>query len=141
MTWGVLLGLSAALGFGSSAIFARLGLQHMRATTGTLVSLTVGTIITMVIAFAFHAREIFALSGVAFLWFLLSGVINFPLGRLLNFTAVSLVGVSRATPIIGSSPLFAAAFAITVGGETINIPIFLGTISIIGGLGLILSQR
>ncbi|MCH8205490.1 MAG: EamA family transporter [Chloroflexi bacterium] len=137
----VALGLSAALGFGSSAIFARLGLEHMRSTTGTLASLIVGSIVAMGLALAFHFDEIFALSSFAFVWFLLSAAINFPLGRLLNYTGVSLVGVSRATPIIGASPLFAMALAITVGGESINVPIFLGTVFIIGGLALVLSQR
>ena len=138
---GVVLGLSAALGFGTSAIFARLGLEHMRATSGTLISLMVGTVITMSLAFALHWNEIFALGGVAFLWFTLSGVVNFPMGRLLNYTSVSLAGVSRASPIVGSSPLFATVLAITIGGESINAPILLGTLAITAGLALILSQR
>ena len=137
----VVLGLSAALGFGTSAVFARVGLQHVRPTSGTLVSLIVGSVITMTLAFIFHFDEIFALGSFAFVWFLLSGFLNFPMGRLLNFTAVDLTGVSKATPIIGASPLFAMALAITIGGESINVPVFLGTVSIIGGLVLILSQR
>ena len=137
----IALGLSAALGFGSSAVFARIGLQHVRPTSGTLVSLIVGSVITMTLAFAFHFDEMFALSSFAFVWFLLSAFINFPLGRLLNFTAVDLAGVNRATPIIGASPLFAMALALAIGGESINVPIFLGTVSIIGGLVLVLSQR
>ena len=138
---GVVLGLSAALGFGASSVFARLGLQHMRSSTVTLLSLVVGTTITMSIAFALHSGEIFALSGFAFLWFLLSGAITFPLGRYLNYTSMSLVGVSRATPIVGASPMFAIIMAVTITGETVNLPILLGTVSIIGGLALILSQR
>lgn len=137
----VVLGLSAALGFGSSAIFARLGLQYLRPTTGTFVSLFVGSVITITLAFIFHFDEILVLSGFAFIWFFLSGLINFPMGRLLNFTAVSLAGVNRATPIIGASPLFAAALALTIGGEDISIGILLGTILITLGLALVLSQR
>ena len=138
---GILFGLSAALGYGASAVLARLGLLHIRSTTATLVSLVVGTTITMSLAFIFDSKEIFALGGVVFLWLLLSGVVNFPLGRLLNFTGVSLAGVSRSSPIVGASPLFATALAVTVGGESINAPILLGTLAIIGGLALILSQR
>lgn len=138
---GILLGLSAALGFGASAVLARVGLLHIRSTTATLVSLLVGTTITMTLAFIVDSAEILVLSGVVFLWFLLSGVINFPLGRLLNFTGVSLAGVSRSSPIVGASPLFATALAVSVGGESINALILLGTFCIIGGLALILSQR
>lgn len=138
---GIALGLSAAFGFGASAIFVRLGLQYMRATTGTLVSLVVGTVVTMGLALAFLRDEVFSLSGVALLWLLLAGVINFPLGRLLNFTGVHLAGVSRSTALVGSSPLFATIAAITLGGETITLPVLLGTLAIIGGLALVMSQR
>ena len=138
---GVIMALLAAAGFGTAAVFARLALQHMRSTTGTLLSLIVGTTIVMTIALSIHWEAIFGLAGVAFLWFLLSGSINFPIGRLLNFTSVNLAGVSRSSPIVGSSPMFATALAITVGGETINAPIVVGTMAIIGGLTLILTQR
>ena len=138
---GVALALSAAAGFGFAAVFARLGLQHMRSTTGTLVSVIVGVVIVMTLALIIHWDAVLALAGVAFLWFLLSGSINFPVGRLLNFTSVRLAGVSRSAPIVGSSPLFATALAITVGGESINAPILVGTFAIIGGLTLILTQR
>ena len=138
---GVALALSAAVGFGTAAVFARLGLQHMRSTTGTLVSVIVGTVIVMTLALIIHWDAVIALAGVAFLWFLLSGSINFPVGRLLNFTSVRLAGVSKSAPIVGSSPLFATALAITVGGESINAPILVGTFAIIGGMTLILTQR
>ena len=138
---GVILGLSAAVGFGSAAVFARIGLQRMRSTTGTLVSLIVGTVITMALAFALDSEEIFALGAGALLWFLLAGVFQFPLGRLLNFTSVALAGVSRSSPIVGSSPLFATMLAVTIGGESINLPILAGTFSITSGLALLLSQR
>jgi drug/metabolite transporter (DMT)-like permease len=98
-------------------------------------------VVTLTLAFAFHSNEIVGLAGIAFLWFLLAGVVNFPLGRLLNFTGVSLVGVSKASPIVGSSPLFATILAVTIGGESISLPILAGTLSIVGGLGLILSQK
>ena len=137
---GVTLGLLAGLGFGASAVFARLGLQNVKASTGTFVSLVVGSLITMLFAVSLHWDEILTLTGVAFLWFMLSGLINFPLGRLLNFTGVSLVGVSRSSPIVGSSPLWATILAVSIGGEAINLPIALGTVAIIAGLGFILSQ-
>jgi len=63
------------------------------------------------------------------------------MGRLLNYTSVRLAGVSRASPVVGASPLFAIVLAITVGGESIDLPTLLGAFSIIGGLFLVLSQR
>ena len=138
---GVALSLAAAMGFAGSAVFARVGLQYIRPTTGTLVSLFIGISITLTLSIIFNQKEIMALSGIAFLWFLVSGAINFPLGRLLNYTGISKIGVSRSTPIVATSPLFAAILAVTVGGESINAFIMIGTIAIIGGVVLIVGQR
>ena len=138
---GVALSLAAAMGFAGSAVFARIGLQYIRPTTGTLVSLFIGIGITLTLSIIFHQEEIIALSGIAFLWFFISGVINFPLGRLLNYTGVSKIGVSRSTPIVGTSPLFATILAVTVGGETINAFMIIGTIAIVGGVAIIVGQR
>ena len=138
---GVLLSLAAALGFGGSAVLARVGLQYVSPVTGTLVSLLVGIVITTTLALLLHFDDIWALTAIAFGWFLLVGVLNYPLGRLLNFNSVSKVGVARATPVVGASPLFAAALAVTIGGETMTWTIFVGTLAIVGGIALIVSQK
>ena len=52
-----------------------------------------------------------------------------------------MVGVSRASPIVGASPLFATILAVTVGGETVTVTLMIGIVAIIGGLALVLSQR
>jgi uncharacterized membrane protein len=138
---GIVLSLMAAVGFGSTAVFARLGLEHMRATTGTLVSLIVSSVIALAIALSLHGSEIFGLGGTVLAWLALAGVLSFPLGRLLNYTGISLAGVSRASPIVGTAPLFATVLALSIGGESMNMPILLGTVSIIAGVSLILSQQ
>ena len=138
---GILLSLSATLGFGSSAVFARLGMQHMRPTSGALISLVVGSFVSTIIAFAIHSEEIFNLEGVAFLWFLVVGALSFPLGRLMNYTSIQLAGVSRASPIVGASPLFATILAVAFLGESVTVPLIAGTLSIVGGLAVISSQR
>ena len=120
----------------------------MRPTTLALISLVTGTILILILAFAFHTEEVLALGGVAFLWFLLSGVINFPLGRFFEYTSVNLTGVSRTATIIGAAPLFATIMAVTVGGETMRARLLLGypllivgTIATVCGVLLILSQK
>ncbi|MCY4579622.1 MAG: EamA family transporter, partial [Chloroflexi bacterium] len=101
----------------------------------------VGVAITFTLAVVFHFDDILTLGGIAFAWFLLSGTLNFPLGRLLNFTSVGKLGVARAAPVVGASPLFAAILGVTVGGETMNLFIFGGTVAIIAGIALIVGQR
>ena len=138
---GAAMALTAAMGFGAAAVFARIGLQYMRPTTGAFVSLLIGIAITLTLALVFHSDDIFALSGIAFVWFLITGTLNFPLGRLLNFTSVNKIGVSRSAPIIGAAPLFSGILGVTIGGESMNLFIFTGTLVIIGGIALIVGQK
>ena len=138
---GAAMALTAAMGFGAAAVFARIGLQYMRPTTGAFVSLLIGIAITLTLALVFHFDDILALSGIAFVWFLITGTLNFPLGRLLNFTSVSKIGVSRSAPIIGAAPLFSGVLGVTVGGESMNLFIFTGTLIIIGGIAMIVGQK
>ena len=138
---GAAMALTAAMGFGAAAVFARIGLQYMRPTTGAFVSLLIGIAITLTLALVFHFDDILALSGIAFVWFLITGTLNFPLGRLLNFTSVNKIGVSRSAPIIGAAPLFSGILGVTVGGESMNIFIFTGTLVIIGGIAMIVGQK
>ena len=138
---GAAMALTAAMGFGAAAVFARIGLQYMRPTTGAFVSLLIGIAITLTLALVFHFDDILVLSGVAFVWFLITGTLNFPLGRLLNFTSVSKIGVSRSAPIIGAAPLFSGILGVTLGGESMNIFIFSGTLVIIGGIAMIVGQK
>lgn len=138
---GAAMALTAAMGFGAAAVFARIGLQYMRPTTGAFVSLLIGIAITLTLALVFHFDDILALSGIAFIWFLITGTLNFPLGRLLNFTSVNKLGVSRSAPIIGAAPLFSGILGVTVGGESMNLFIFTGTLVIIGGIAMIVGQK
>ena len=82
-----------------------------------------------------------ALPAVAFAWFALLGLINFPLGRFFNFTGVHLAGVSRTAPVLAGAPLVAMTLGITLGGETLTPLIALGTAAIVGGVVLIVSER
>ena len=141
MLLGILFALLAAIGWGTSAIFVRLGLQRMRSSTGTVVSLAAGVLMIGTIALIVYGSEMFALPAVAFAWFALLGLLNYPLGRFLNFTAVSLAGISRASPILAAAPLVAVTWSVLLGGETLTPLIALGGATIVGGVVLIVSER
>ncbi len=138
---GVGYGLVSALGFGATAIFARVGMRHVRPTTGTAVSLIIGAMVTMAIALSLHAAEIVALGAAAFGFILLNATLSYPVGRLFNFIGVHFAGASRASIIIGASPLFSAVLAVWLLDEEINATILVGTVLIIVGIGVVLSSR
>lgn len=138
---GIGLALVSALGFGATAIFARIGMRHVRPTTGTVVSLIIGAVVTMTIAASLHAAEIASLAAAAFGFMLLNAALSYPGGRLFNFIGVQLAGASRASIIIGASPLVSAGLAVWILGERMNAQILAGTVLIIIGIGVVLSSR
>ena len=138
---GIGLALLAASGFGATAIFARLGLRGMTTPYGVVLSMVVSASAAMVIALVLHPGEVIGVSLAALGWFLLVGLLNFPLGRMFNYLSVRLAGVSRASTVVAASPLFATALAVVILDESVNAAILVGTASIIAGLILTLYQE
>lgn len=137
---GIGLALVSALGFGATAVLARIGMRHVRPTTGTVVSLIIGALVTMVIAASLHAAEIATLAAAAFGFMALNAALSYPGGRLFNFIGVQLAGASRASIIIGAAPLISAGLAVWILGEEVNAQIIGGTVLIIVGIGFVLSS-
>ena len=131
------LALLASLGFGSSSIFARVGMQGVKPLSATLISLVVSCILAVPMALIFAWPDIRTLPPIALLWFLcLGGVISLG-GRALNYSAINRVGASRSTVILGTSAVFAAIFAIAITGERPHFLVALGTAGVV--IGLVLS--
>ncbi len=130
------IGLSfvAALGFGSAAILARVGMQGVRPLSGAFISMVVSTVPAVLLALIFTRSDIRALPAIAIFWFLCLGAVNFLGGRTQNFRAISRVGASRSSVIIGTSSVFATLFAITITGERPHFVVPLGTAAVVIGL-------
>ena len=109
---GITFSLLAGMGFAASAVFAKIGLQNISTTSGTLFSLIVSTIGAFGLALLLDPSNILVPSGVSLAWLFFTGLLNFPLGRLFNFAGVRLAGVSKASTIVATSPLFATGLAI-----------------------------
>ena len=138
---GITLALLAAAGWATSSIFARLGLQHVRNTTGTMVSMVTGVVVVGAVALPFYGSRILLLPLVAFAWFGLLGLLNFVLGRFFSYSAIHLAGVARATPIVSTSPLWAMIIAVIFLNEVPTLLTLVGAVTIVGGLALIMSER
>ena len=138
---GIIFSLLAASGFAATAVFARTALQRMSAPYGTLLSLFVSTVAAMAIAAVLHPDELLGIGVVALGWLFLVGFLNFPLGRMFNYTSVTMVGVSKASTVVATSPLFATILAVIILGERVSPITLLGTVAVIGGLALTLNQK
>ena len=138
---GFLLSIVAAASWGAAAIFTRLGLQHFSPVVGTFVSMTATlAIIALITALAFR-DALLAVSLNAVAWFALIGVLNFPLGRFLNFSSVQQIGVARSSPVLAVGPFFAIVMAVLFLGESLTAPIVLGAALILGGILLVVTSK
>ena len=135
---GVAFALGAAVLWALSAISVRFGLRYMPATLGTFLSLLSGLVLMAVLVMLFqrdHLPEVTL--GVVGL-FSLVGLFNFVFGRYLNFLSISHLGVTRSTPVLATTPLFATVLAVIFLGESVNGLTLMGTGLVIVGLYLVL---
>ena len=130
----VALSLLSGLGFGSAAIFARIGMQGMSPLSSTLLSVVVSFLPTLLLALIFAMSDIKDLPAVALFWFFLLGVINFLGGRTFSYQAIGRIGASRTAAVLSTSAVFAAIFAITITGERPHFVVLLGTVTVVLGL-------
>ena len=138
---GVVFGLLASVGFGSTAILVRLGVQNVRPTTGAWVSLLTGSLVVLILALIFANQDFKALVPIAFFWIGLMGFLNFGMGRLLNIYSIQKVGATRAAPLFSLAPLSAMALAIIFLGETPTPLMLAGTLLVVIGVGFITSDQ
>ena len=128
------LSILAAFGFATSAVLARQGMQAIYPLPGVMVSLLVSFIFSSVMVLLFAYSDIDSIPREALLWIIGLGVVSFLGGRCQNFLAANLIGASRSSLFISTQAPFAAVFAVSFTGETVNALIGLGTLGIVCGL-------
>lgn len=142
MTQGVLLALLASCGWAAGAIFTRLGLQAgMAPVQGTLVSILSSFVVVAFLGLVTDFRALLSVSLQVVVLFGVVGILNFPLGRLFNFLSVNRLGVARATPVLGASPLFAMVLGAIFLNERPNLYVLGGALLILAGISIIMSER
>ena len=73
---GILFGILAATCWGFSAVLVRFGLQYLRPTTGTWISLIPGVVLVMGLALVFNQDAFPELTVLAFVWFALERAVQ-----------------------------------------------------------------
>lgn len=139
---GIIISLIASIGFGSSSVFAKISMMKIKSGTTTLISLITSSISTLILSIIFTQQSEYKKLNIE-IWILLFwiAILTYFFGRLLNYTSVQHIGVGKATPLIGTTPLFASITAILFMDEKITIPIMIGTTLIIIGIALITRKK
>jgi DME family drug/metabolite transporter len=139
--FAILLALVAASSWGFSAVLVRKGLGDVTPVAGTLVSLVSALVFSAVLVLIFQPRELLDVSLSAVVLFGIIGILNFPMGRFLNYLSMSYLGVGRSTPILASAPLFAVIGAVLFMDEELQLATVGGIALILGGLYVTISAR
>lgn len=136
--WVILAALGAAVSFAFNQICARVGFRY----TGTITALvvTIGT----------SSAVLFLTLGPSITWndpplgalglFILAGMISPLATQLLLYVSIPKVGITRASPLRNTTPLFAGLVAVIFLGERWTLPLLFGTILIVVG-ATILGKR
>jgi len=133
----LLFAFGAALCYAFADVIARFGLQRANPLIGSMIAL-----VSSVSFFAFlivGTGATFPHLGRHYLWVAAGGACNPGLFFVLYFIGIGKIGVSRAAPIKGSSPLFASLLAIAFLAERPTWYHLAGVLLVVAGIGLISS--
>jgi drug/metabolite transporter (DMT)-like permease len=136
----VLLAAGSALFFGALAVAIRFALARgVDAEAGSLVTTVIAGVVCALLALAFGD-----FSGVAWrdTWpFFLTGLFAPGISQILFTRSVGVIGPSRTAIAVGISPVLSAAIAVTVLGEPLHVALVVGTLFVVGGGTLLVSER
>jgi drug/metabolite transporter (DMT)-like permease len=74
-------------------------------------------------------------------WYILAGITAPGLALLLFFASVNRIGVARASPIASIQPLITLVIAVLFLGERPSIPVYVGTVLVVGGIVLLTTEK
>ncbi|MCY4624477.1 MAG: DMT family transporter [Chloroflexi bacterium] len=138
---GILFALGASTVWGMANVWIRLALRDMRPTTSAVFSLFAGLLLLIPLSLVLHWSDLTAMTVGAIVAVFFYGMSNFLLGRFLNYSSISRIGLSRSVPIVSASPVPALLLAILLLGEEVNLLLIVGAMVVLSGVLLIVTER
>ena len=138
---GILFALGASTVWGMANVWIRLALRDMRPTTSAVFSLFAGLLLLIPLSFLLHWNDLTAMTLGAVVAVFFYGMTNFLMGRFLNYSAISRIGLGRSVPIVSASPVPALLLAILLLGEEVNLLLIVGALVVLSGVLLIVTER
>ncbi len=126
----------------SSAVLAAMAhsctRQGMRTASPFIAALIVNGIVSLGgLTFSLYLGTLQTLTLTPFLWFMAMGIAGPGIGRISRFIGITKMGLNRSVTISSVTPLWATLVAIVVLGESPTLLVVLGTLTIVGGVGLL----
>jgi DME family drug/metabolite transporter len=129
----------SAVAWAVDSILVRKGAPFSNPSTAALVSFAVNAaVLVPYILYQYPVEKIFQPAN---LFFVMSGVIQPAIVRVLFYVGIVRLGVSRAGPIRGTSPFFSVAIAFFLFHERPELVVYIGGLLTIAGTWLVSYQR
>ena len=136
--FAILAALNAAFFFAAADIFLKRSLQFTSPTMAPLITAPVQWLLFT--GFCLYAGAFAELKTAALPWFMAAGFMNSVSFLFLFLLAIQRIGVARAAPLKGCSPIFTAIFAFAILGERLAALQYLGIALAVAGLFVITSE-
>lgn len=133
--WGALAGLSGAAASGLTGIVVKAIGMRLSAPSANAARCTVAALLFLPIMLSIEGMPGF--HGLAAVWLLASVLFAIVIGDTALFSAISLIGASRAVPLAQSYPVFTVVMASVVLGEPLTPHKAIGALVTVAGTILI----
>jgi drug/metabolite transporter, DME family len=125
----------SSMGWAADSVLVRLGVRRSNIFAAMLVSFLFSS--TAVWIYILSTSTLDFRQSPAMFYFLISGCLQPLFARALFYEGLTRIGVSRAGPLRGAEPLFAAAIAVSFLHERPSTPVYAGTILIVASVWII----
>jgi len=141
-TFGALCALGAALAWSVTSLLARSVLPHYGSVTINAVrSGIAGVLLVICVIAGDGAAALVTMSWTTFALLAVSIVAAIAIGDTVFFESTRAIGLGPAMTIATTYPIGAAVLAAALFGEAITVPVALGTLLTLSGVGVIVSVR
>lgn len=139
MPVSVVLAVFAAALFGVAMVFTKVGLRHMDAAAGALVSIPSTAALYWLLAVFMLDLEGWIIAAVVI--FAVVGLFFPAVVTLLVFESNRRMGPTVASSVSSTAPLFAAFGAVAFLGEALTLPVLVGTAAVVIGVMVLSRER
>jgi drug/metabolite transporter (DMT)-like permease len=127
-----IVAIFSAMGWAGDSVLVRLGTRKSNIFAAMLVSFLVSASCLWIYLISFSSLHF--LKSPAMPYFLVSGCLQPLFARALFYEGLTRIGVSRAGPLRGSEPFFAAAIAVIFLHERPSVAVYAGTVLIVASV-------
>lgn len=135
---GIALAVAGATGWALQYVFIRLATDRDEGTVAAAMVVGLGTnvlLVVPVVAVWFYPD--YGLTPLAVAAFVAAGIAGSLVARVAQFASTTTIGASRTAPVVSTTALFSAAFAVALLGETLTLVHAAGIVLVVAGVAVI----